>query len=383
MLSKRTTSKKETTMRIESEIIKCLKNEIHELVPVEGLKFKIAKSSYSNISKGPDVIIHASFKGERFKFVGEIMSQKSLSAFREKLLNLKSYINQEQDIIPVLVARFLGPAKREECKESGVNFIDLSGNVFIVHEGLYIERIGFPNLFPEERKGRRPFSDKASLMLRVLLSNKLSPPDRDKAWGVRELSNFVNLDPGFVSRMARELEDRNYIIRLNSKIKLRKKKEILEDWVHDYNFRKNKEYKYFCKAKNPEEIIEKIRKLDIQESFNYAFSVHAGANLISPYSVFNQVHFYLKEEDDIDFFEKKLKLRKVDKGENLIILMPFYKNSVFFDKQEVNGLWVVSDIQLYLDLYNYPVRGLEQAQHIYEKRLKQIFESFMPDDSEL
>ena len=63
--------------------------------------------------------------------------------------------------------------------------------------------------------------------------------------------------------------------------------------------------------------------------------------------------------------------------------MPFYKNSVFFDKQEVNGLWVVSDIQLYLDLYNYPVRGLEQAQHIYEKRLKQIFESSMPDDSEL
>jgi len=37
-------------------------------------------------------------------------------------------------------------------------------------------------------------------------------------------------------------------------------------------------------------------------------------------------------------------------------------------------LRVVSDLQLYLDLYNYPVRGLEQAEHLYEKRLSQMIE---------
>ena len=31
-------------------------------------------------------------------------------------------------------------------------------------------------------------------------------------------------------------------------------------------------------------------------------------------------------------------------------------------------------IQLFLDLYNYPIRGLEQAEHLYEKRLKNVIE---------
>jgi len=52
----------------------------------------------------------------------------------------------------------------------------------------------------------------------------------------------------------------------------------------------------------------------------------------------------------------------------------YYKHSVFYKKQKVKESWVVSDIQLYLDLYNYPIRGLEQAEHIYAKRLKQLFE---------
>ena len=30
-------------------------------------------------------------------------------------------------------------------------------------------------------------------------------------------------------------------------------------------------------------------------------------------------------------------------------------------------LWVVSDLQLYLDLHNYPIRELEQAEHPYEQ----------------
>jgi len=44
----------------------------------------------------------------------------------------------------------------------------------------------------------------------------------------------------------------------------------------------------------------------------------------------------------------------------LILLFPYYKHSVFYDKQKIKNLWVVSNIQLYLDLYKYPLRGIEQ-----------------------
>jgi len=60
-------------------------------------------------------------------------------------------------------------------------------------------------------------------------------------------------------------------------------------------------------------------------------------------------------------------------GANLILLLPYYKNSVFYSRRKVEGIWV-SDIQLYLDLYHYPLRGLEQAEHLYGKRLRKLFE---------
>jgi len=245
---------------------------------------------------------------------------------------------------------------------------DLSGNVFLEYEGLHIERIGFPNRFPEERRGRWPFSDKASLILRAMFSNK------EKLWGVRELAQSVNLNPGFVSRMARELEKRNYVVRLNAKLKLRDPKSILEDWVREYDYKKNREVKFFCLGKSPDEIIDKVRDVDISGRVQYAFGLHAGANLAAPYAVYNEVHIYIPSRDSIEFFEKRLKLKEVQQGANVIFLLPYYKQSVFYDKQEIMGLWVVSDIQLYLDLYNYPIRGLEQAEHLYEKRLKELIE---------
>jgi hypothetical protein len=82
----------------------------------------------------------------------------------------------------------------------------------------------------------------------------------------------------------------------------------------------------------------------------------------------------------IDRFRKKLKLDEVKQGANVIILDPYYKNSVFYGLREVDGLLVVSDIQLYLDLYHYPIRGLDKAEHLYEKRLKNLFEDLDVSD---
>jgi hypothetical protein len=91
--------------------------------------------------------------------------------------------------------------------------------------------------------------------------------------------------------------------------------------------------------------------------------------------VYNEVHVYIPSLDNISLLAKKLKLREAEEGGNFVFLLPHYKHSVFYDKKKVRGLWVVSDLQLYLDLYNYPIRGLEQAEHLYEKRLRNIIES--------
>ena len=113
----------------------------------------------------------------------------------------------------------------------------------------------------------------------------------------------------------------------------------------------------------------------IPEDVPYALGLHSGANLVAPYAVYNEVHIYIQDKGSINRIVEKLKLREAGEGANLIFLLPYYKHSVFYGKQRIRTLWVVSALQLYLDLHNYPIRGLEQAEHLYKKRLKQIIES--------
>ena len=272
-------------------------------------------------------------------------------------------------MVPILIAEYLSAQKRKECKEEGINFLDLSGNVFLQYgESLYIERTGFSNQFPEVRKGRSPFSDKASLLLRTMLKKK-------KYWGVRELAYEVRLNPGYVSRMFKELEELRYLMRINSKAKLKNQKSILEDWIHHYDYKKNKFIKYHCLAKSSQEILDKLKKMNVSEKAKYALGFHAGAFLISPHAAFNEVHIYIFDKESGALFENHLNLKPVDQGENVILVSPYYKHSIFYDLQKIKKLWVVSDIQLYLDLYHYPLRGLEQAEHLYDKQIKTIIES--------
>lgn len=353
----------------EQDIIQELKNNIGQLTRASELEVSIEPSLDAGWGQ-PDFVMKIGSKDWIAKFAGEILAQQSSSIFDDKLAKLKTLVSNHPGFLPLIVSPYLSPPRRERCKEAGVFFIDLSGNVYLRHKSLYIDRVGFPNRFPEKRRSRNPFSDKASLILRAMLK------ENQRTWGVRELAQYVNLDPGFVSRMVCELEKRNYVVRSNSKLQIRNPKNILEDWIHEYNYKKNQEIRYFCLAKSPNEILDKLRKVDVLvQEIIYALGFHAGANVIAPYAIYNEVHLYVSSKDAIDFFVKELNLRAAEQDANIIFMLPYYKNSVFYDKQLVNDLWVVSDLQLYLDLYNYPVRGLEQAEHLYEKRLKKLFES--------
>jgi len=52
------------------------------------------------------------------------------------------------------------------------------------------------------------------------------------------------------------------------------------------------------------------------------------------------------------------------RGGNFHIIRPYYKNSVFFSRQKIKGFAVVSNLQLYLDLYHFHPRGREHAEYL-------------------
>ena len=346
----------------EYDIANELEKSIGRLLPVPGLEVFVEHER----SQRWDLFIKADYQGLCFDIIVEVVWINSLPAFQNKINRLKSSA-QGDHVVPVLAAPYLSPERQALCREAGVYFMDLSGNVFIAHRSFFVERIGFPNKYPERRQRRYPFSDKASLILREMMKGPR------QQWGIRELAEKIGLDPGYVSRMAKSLSESGYASRASGKLKIRSPKEILDDWVRAYDLKRNEHHRFFILASDVKSILRRLQEINIPQKCNYALSVQAGAGLVAPHAVYKEVHLYVSDGKGIEFFKKELDLKNADQGANLVLMKPYYKYSVFHDSRKVERLRVVSDIQLYLDLYGYPVRGREQAEHLYDKRLERLF----------
>lgn len=352
-------------MLSEKDIIARIKKDLEALIPAEWAHLKVERKSPCPHSIKPDLVIKLSANNKSSQLVVEIISSSSRVIFMNKLEQVKRYANL-CNALPLVIAPYLKPGERALCRDYDVYFIDLSGNQWISCEGILIERDGFKNKFPEARAGRNPFSDKASLIIRELIVNY------GKARGVRELADLLKLSPGFVSKIAGELEERGNIQKSQNGLRVINPEELVADWVNHYNIRNNRQHRYFLPVISTDEVLKRLRELDLPES-GYALSAQAGANLVYKYAGHDVVHIYVEDDQMRDLFVKSLKLQSVDRGENIVLMEPKYKRSVFYQSRDIKGIRVVSDLQLYLDLYNYPKRGREQAEKIYELKLAPLF----------
>ena len=96
-------------------------------------------------------------------------------------------------------------------------------------------------------------------------------------------------------------------------------------------------------------------------------TLHTGANLITSFVRTEDVFIYINLKNwkkDILDIRQKLDLKELVRGGNIYLIHPFYKNSLFFNTQKIKNYNVVSNLQLYLDLYNFQPRGREQAEYL-------------------
>jgi len=204
------------------------------------------------------------------------------------------------------------------------------------------------------------FADKASLVLRKMLK------DPGRRWVLRDFTGLGGVSLGMSQEVLKEMEKKGYIERAkkgpNSYAILANKKKLISDWLKEYHFNLNVIDTYYTADKN---ILNKFRKV-LKEN-QYALTLHTGANLITSFVRTEEIFIYmnLKEwEKDILNIRQKLDLKELVRGGNIHLIHPFYKNSVFFNIQKMKGYTVVSNLQLYLDLYNFQPRGREQAEYL-------------------
>ena len=347
--------------RFEGGERETLKGALATLEAIPNLTVKQLSAESRQADHGVDSSLQFTFGRKKFKVAVEVKSSGEPAVLRRSAVWLKDIQLKTKHDYAVIVAPFISREGAEICREVGVGFVDLSGNCLLSMDGLYIERTGNPNKFKKPREMQSLFSPKSSRVIRCLLS------DPKRSWTLKGLSTETGVSIGLIHRIAMALENNFFAKKELRAFKLEDPARLLEAWREEYYRRAPKWPRYVVPAGSLQQTVTKLKKAALDHGVRYALSGPSGASFISSYLTPTLVHCYvdvLKEE-----FLEELKAEPVSSEGNLLIRVVEQENE-FIGSRQVKGVYVVSDLQLYLDLWAMGSRGQEAAEELRRERLK-------------
>lgn len=147
---------------------------------------------------------------------------------------------------------------------------------------------------------------------------------------------------------------------------------LIRHWAASYNYLiANRFEEYYTFDTDFDVFVSRFAK--IPKQIKMALTLYAAAWLIAPYVRPTDVHVYVSptmRKKELDALVKVLKISPIERSGNVKLVTP-YDEGVFYNSQFVNRVKVVSAVQLYVDLFNYPGRGEEAAQKVLERITKE------------
>ena len=269
-------------------------------------------------------------------------------------------------IYPVLIAPFISQSVAGICREEGVGFIDLSGNCDLEFGGLWIERRGLPRKYKEQRSAKSLFTPKASRVLKVILQGPF------KSYLVNILASEAKVSLGQVSKVRKLLLEQDLAKETKSGICIKNPDRLLAEWVQEDSLRERIEIQEYSTLLTGLELAEHLTVYCGDRRKQYTngplFTLNFAASLRAPHNVANTVSAYLPDFPDDDLLVKLNARRLHNGGGNLKIFVPKDFHSIELGSQNVKGLQLVSDLQLYLDLQDGEPNGKEQAEVLLQMK---------------
>lgn len=350
-------------VEIETEQLKAVRHAIESiLTAIPGVKLDwdmYARSDQPHLTKLADFTVTVDGGGRRDTLVVEFKSQGHPRQLREaidRLLRFRHRSNRADYL--VVAAPFITNEGAKLCQEENVGYYDLAGNCRLIFGNCYIERSGQPNPFRKDHVGASNlYGPKSERVLRVLFDGK--------DWKVVPLAERAKVSTGTVSIVRNLLLEREWAKEGPGGLKLTQPKKLLTDWAAVWK-RRRERWETFFTLKPLAGIEEEMAKFADQHHVRFALTGAAGAWRVAPMTRYNRTQVYW--DGDPDALAAGVGLKRVDTGANVHVFAP-RDEGVFFDKQVVLGVPMVSPLQLYLDLQRDPARGEEAAEHIWNVRL--------------
>ena len=130
----------------------------------------------------------------------------------------------------IFIADYISKEGASQLKERGFNYIDTAGNAFISKGDLMIYVDGQKRVSKHKINQSRAFQEAGVKIIFHLLS---APENLQHSY--RKVAESIGVSLGSVSNVMAELEELNYLIKTKDKRVLKKKEELLERWLVEFN----------------------------------------------------------------------------------------------------------------------------------------------------
>lgn len=267
----------------------------------------------------------------------------------------------------LLCAPYISPRVAEMCREQNVGYLDGVGNCWIAAPGLFVHVAGRPNR-PIVSKSVDPFSRKSSRIVRTLLTHP------GKGWQVQQLARQAEVSLGLVSKVKTTLLEEAYVEERDRLLFVRDAVELLQGWSAEY--RPHVKRLLLFAIPRPNEIEKRLTEWCRTNKVTFALTQLAAAWRYSPMVRYDKSVAYidskLETDDKLKSLLTHIDAREVDSGANCTLWITD-DPAVFTDAKVLDGVSVVSPLQLYLDLMALAGRGKDAAQEIFQKELQPTF----------
>src|SRR5215216_4592151 len=314
-----------------------------------------------------DRVLDVRLKGRDVRLAIEAKSSgypRDVQSALARLLEARSSAGQ---IVPVVVAPALSAGSRELLQRMGVGYWDRGGSLYLDGPSVFFW-IDRPVPPADTRRISTIYRGRRAQVLHALLLE----PFRE--WHVDALAQRSEVAPSTVHQTLTFLEDQLWVEKRGSGPQavrlLREPGKLLDAWASEHSLSRYKSHRFHRWAQRPEDLVNTTSATLESAGINHALTLGSGAHIVAPFTTgVSRLTLVTADSPKIDEVMRVNGFGQVEEGETVLILATRERSPLMFQRH-VEGARIVSDIQLYLDLFAWPQRGKEQAQHLRAQRLQ-------------
>ncbi len=354
----------------ERELIARLVDALRELPEVEADLAQEPAAQHSD--RGYDAQVDLHVAGKPFVLLLEAKKVVFPRDVRQVIWQLRAASHgrptgQRENPLPLLVAESISPGAKELLRSERVGYYDSGGSLYLPAPGAYLY-IDKPPPKALAKSVRTLFTGRRAQVLHALLVR------HQKWFGVTELAQQATVSPATASQVLTELERFDWLVVRGQgpgkERHLREPAALLDAWAKQLaTIRPSPVRRYYVPGTKADTLATRIGQVFDAHEVQYAISHEAAAQRYAPFiSHVSQVRVRVLIGGNADAAIGDLDARVVNEGANLGVIEAKSSGELLF-REQIDGLWLASPIQIYLDLLRGEGRSKEMAEHFRKERI--------------